>query len=348
MESRSFLKRMLEEVTEDLSEKGMDHKAAKRFLFNAYELLQEKELWQHLKNSFALFITEDSFDSFKLPYEVGPFYFVGQRFHLRPLLPAVNGTERFYLLALSDEQARLYEGNRFELHPMAADVVLPENLEAALERETASQNVQKSRGSSAYESPIYEDNEMGADHHLKQYKRYAYQVDLGVKKAIKDESTPLILATTDQMAPVYKDTSDYIDIAPVHISGKPEDKSDAQLHNKAVEIIDNFYSGRQEQRVGAFDEYHKDGNASSSIFEIVARAFKGDIDTLFVANDSYSWGSYSDKNDTVELHKERRPESVDLIDLAATQTHLNGGKVYFLPKDKLPQSGTNVNALYNS
>lgn len=345
-ESRSFLKRMLKEVSDSLTEKGMSDKDAKRFLFNAYELLQEPELWRHLKNSFALFITEDNFESYQLPYEAGPFYYTGDRFYLRPLLPAVNGTERFYLLALSEDHAELFEGNRHKLHPIGSDVVLPKNLEAALERETAEQNVQRNRGGSAFESPIYENDEMGSEHRSKQYKRYAYQVDLGVQKAIADERTPLVLATTDQMVPIYKDTSDYLEIAPAHISGKPEDKSERELHEKAVEIISNFYHGKQEQRLKAFGEYEKDGAASSSIFEIVAKANKGEISTLFVAEDQHSWGSYQSKNDTVELHKERQADSIDLIDLVATQTHLHGGKVYFLPKEQLPQSGTNVNAIF--
>jgi len=345
-ESRSFLKRMLKDVSDELIGKGMSDKDAKRFLFNAYELLQEVELWKHLQNSFALFITEDQFESYKLPYEAGPFFYVGKRFYLRPLLPAVNGTERFYLLKLSEDQAALLEGNRNELHPVGADVVLPDNLEAALERENSEQNVQRNRGSSAYESPIYENEDMGADHNLKQYKRYAYQVDLGVKKAIADERTPLVLATTDQIAPIYKDTSDYLEITPVHISGKPEDKSEAQLHEKAVEIINNFHHGRQEQRAKAFDEYDKDGKASASVFEVVAKAYQGEVNTLFVAQDQHSWGSYQDKNETVELHKERQADSVDLLDLAATHTHLHGGKVYFLPKDKMPQDSTNVCAIF--
>jgi len=345
-ESRSFLKRMLKEVSDSLTEKGLSDKEAKRFLFNAYELLQEPELWRHLKNSFALFITEDNFESYQLPYEVGPFYYTGDRFYLRPLLPAVNGTERFYLLALSEDHAELFEGNRNKLHPIGSDIVLPKNLEAALERETAEQNVQRNQDGSAFESPIYENDKMGSDHQLKQYKRYAYQVDLGVQKAIADERTPLVLATTDQMAPIYKDTSDYLEIAPVHISGKPEDKNERELHEKAVEIISNFHHAKQEQRINAFGEYDKDGAASSSMFEIVAKAHKGEINTLFVAEDQHSWGSYQSENDTVELHKERQADSIDLIDLVATQTHLHGGKIYFVPKEQLPQSGTNINAIF--
>lgn len=347
-ESQSFLKRMLQEVSDALAEKGMSDKEAKRFLFNAYELLQEKEAWVQLESSYALFIAEDAFDSFKLPYEVEPFYFVGERFYLRPLLPAVNGTERFYLLALSEDQANLYEGNRHALHPVGADEMLPANLEEALEMETAGRNVQMNRGSSAYEAPIYEENEMGKDHHLKQYKRYAYQVDLGLQSIIEEERAPLVLATTDQLAPIYKDTSDYLDIAPVHISGDPQEQEGHKLHEKAVEIIHNFYHGKQEQRAKAFEEYDKDGLASSSIFEIVARAYAGEVESLFVAKDKHNWGQYKKQNATVKLHKEQQPDSVDLIDLAATQTHLHAGKVYFLPKEELPQSGTDVNAIFRS
>lgn len=347
-ESRSFLKRMLSEATAELKDRGMSDKDARKFLFNAYELLNQDERWKNIHHSYAIFIAEGYYKSVKLSYETEPQVFVGPRFYLRQALPAVNNGAHFYLLALSEEDATLYKGNNVDLQPMAADEQLPDNMKAALMMDTPDRNVQMNSGSAAFETPIFDNDEMGSDHRLKAYKRYCYQVDLGVQEILKESDAPLVLATTDQIAPIYKETSDIPDIPPVHISGNPTNLDESQLHKQAVEIIHEFQDGRRKQVIRVYSDHNDKDLASSSVFEIVPRAHKGDVDTLLIADGHYSWGTYNEKTRKVELHKERQKDSVDLIDLAAAYAHLSGAKVYTMPQDKLPQSGTSVNAIYHS
>ncbi len=347
-ESRSFLKRMLSEATTALKDKGMSDKDARKFLFNAYELLNQEDRWKHIHHSYALFIAEGYFKSVKLNYETAPQIFVGPRFHLRPALPAVNNGTHFYLLALSEDDATLYKGNDVNLQPMAADEQLPKNMDAALEMDTPNRNVQMNSGSAAFETPIFDSDEMGSNHRLKEYKRYCYQVDLGVQQILQSSDAPLVLATTDQIAPIYKETSDIPDIPPVHISGNPTNLDEGQLHEQAVAIIHEFHDSRREQVIRAYSDHNDQDLASSSVFEIVPRAHKGEVDTLLIADGHHSWGTYNEKTRKVELHKERQRDSVDLIDLAATYAHLNGAQVYTMPQDSLPQSSTSINAIYRS
>lgn len=348
MESKSFFKRMLSDAREELAKQGLEEKAAHRFLFNAYELLNEPLYWKDMQYALGIFIADGFFKMLKIPYEAGPYYTVAERFYLRPLIPAVNGESVFYVLAMPEAGPRLYEGGPYALQPVGADEMLPGSMAEALAESSQEGNVQRQSGQSAFETPIFKGNEgeLGSEHQLKQLKRFFYQVDQGVNAIIGEERAPLVLAMPDYMAPVYKETSDYLDIAPVHVSGEPKEANLNALHSKALEIVNNYFRDGQQAQARLFKEQNEGEGASSSVLEILPKAAEGKVQTLFVARNRHSWGQYDEEKNAVELFKENKPKSLDLMSLAATYTHLHGGKVYILPAEEMPQPSANICAIY--
>lgn len=348
VESRSFLKKMLNEAADQLMQSGMTDKEARAFLFNGYELLNEEERWRHLNSSYAIFIGKDIFEAMELNREVDPTLVVDQRFYLLPLISEIGQTEDFYVLAMGENKTGLFRGNADALQPVPADEQLPENLEAALAMETEDRNVQMNRGSAAYDTPIFDNKDIGHEHRLKQYKKFCYQIDQGVQEILEDSKAPVVLATTDQIAPIYKETSDYTDITPVHISGTPDQLSHEQMHKQALEILHDFHHSKKDRKIQAFRDYDDQELASSSVFEILPRAHKGDVETLFIAEGQKRWGTFDTKNGKVELHKSRQKDSEDLINLIAIYAFLNGASIHLVNQDDLPNSSTPVNAIYKS
>lgn len=350
MESKSFFKRILTDVTEELTGQGMSGKEAHRFLFNAYELLNEQLYWNNLNHGFGIFVSDGFFEMVKIPNSVDPYYMVAERFYLSPLIPALSGQGSFYVLALNEEGANLYKGDRFSLQPVGAGEILPEDMEEAMAEAGEGDNLQMRSGQPAFETPVFkgQEGELGSQHKLKQLKRYFYQIDERVNMIIKEERAPLVIAAPGQMVPVYKETSKYLDITPVHISGKPDaDKLDS-LHEKAVEIIDNYFTGLRKAQLKNFNDYQKDGRTSSDIQDILPRAVDGDIETLFIARNKHCWGQYDEESGDIEKYDEKEPNRVDLLSLAATYTHLNDGKAYFLSPGDMPQPSASISAIFRS
>ena len=92
-------------------------------------------------------------------------------------------------------------------------------------------------------------------------------------------------------------------------------------------------------RQAAFDRYLElavTQRASHNMKDIVPAAYHGRVDTLFVALDHQRWGSFDPASGAVDVHLERRPGDVDLLDLAAAKTIVNGGAVYASEVDKMP------------
>jgi hypothetical protein len=60
------------------------------------------------------------------------------------------------------------------------------------------------------------------------------------------------------------------------------------------------------------------------------------VETLFVAVGEQIWGRHNSDNLTIQVHQEHQPEDEDLLNLAAVQTFLNGGTVYAVETEKVP------------
>jgi hypothetical protein len=78
------------------------------------------------------------------------------------------------------------------------------------------------------------------------------------------------------------------------------------------------------------------GLASNNPEEIVAAAGDGKVGYLFVAADRQQWGTFDPETKKVEVLDKHRKGAEDILDTAAVQTYLNGGIVYLLGRDRMP------------
>ncbi len=58
---------------------------------------------------------------------------------------------------------------------------------------------------------------------------------------------------------------------------------------------------------------------------------------LFIAAGSRNWGTFNRESGAVELHQKPEADDEDLLEIAAIQTYLNGGSVFILPPEKMPE-----------
>ncbi|MFV0572806.1 MAG: hypothetical protein ACK5M1_10305 [Xanthomarina gelatinilytica] len=76
-------------------------------------------------------------------------------------------------------------------------------------------------------------------------------------------------------------------------------------------------------------------------------AFNGKIDALFCENKADIFGNYREENNTITVALgEESDNTISLMNLAAIKTFLNGGDVYLLDKEDMPNPNSKLNALY--
>lgn len=335
-EDRIRFKNAVTEAQQQLIRSGMEKAEAHRFLTQAYDLLEDTEFFSHLSDGLAVFISPKGYEQLIVPVHVNPFVWVSDRFYLRPVLPALTGRHRFFILALSQNEVRFFEGNKYSITPVIIEDLVPEDMEAALEAYVEEASLQGHSARPNRQTPIFHGHGLGKDHKLKQLRDYFRQIDQGLMEMLHDERAPMVLAGVDYLIPVYKEVSKYLNIAAIHIGGNPENDDAILLHEKAWAIIDEFNQKQMDDYRENFGGLLSKGKASTELSTIVRAAEAGKVETLFVDKDEQRWGRFYSKQQTVEQLSANDPGAVDLLEEAALATYLNGGTVYNNPSEELP------------
>ena len=76
-------------------------------------LTDDLGFWQYRGDGLALFYSRDKLRHFRLPMRFEELAVVANRFHLKPLIPLFTEDAGFYILALSQNEIRLIQGNRY-------------------------------------------------------------------------------------------------------------------------------------------------------------------------------------------------------------------------------------------
>ncbi|MEG4117389.1 hypothetical protein QUA43_07935 [Microcoleus sp. N9_B4] len=71
--------------------------------------------------------------------------------------------------------------------------------------------------------------------------------------------------------------------------------------------------------------------------QAVSAAYLGRVDRLFVALGVQQWGSFIPDTNAVQVHPDAELGDEDLLNAAAIQTILNGGTVYAMPPEQVPE-----------
>lgn len=336
------LKNILTKARERLQARGLRKPEIHHLLKSADNLLLDSYFWQHQSDGLAVFVTTKYMNYYRLPLKFEELLMIGERFHLKPLLPLLARNGHFYVLALSQKQVRLFEGSLYSIDEIKLDDT-PTSLHEALRFEDPERQLQYHTGTSSpghagARPALFHGQGVSEDDSKTNLLRYFQKINQGLMELLGNEVAPLVLAGVEYLLSIYKKANNYPNMVQDFIEGNPDDISAAALHQQAWDIVEPIFHRDQQQ---AETHYHEligsDSNLASNHFKsIIPAAYHGRVDTLFVALGEQLWGSFDASTNTVELHQEFHPGDQDLLDFAAVQTLLNGGKVYALDPDDMP------------
>ncbi|MCB0644507.1 MAG: hypothetical protein KDC44_22840 [Phaeodactylibacter sp.] len=344
-EDRIRFKNALRDATLALANTGMREKEAKAFLKAGYALLEDQQFWLHLSDGLAVFFSADKFECLLLPHDVRPFSWVGNHFYLRPLLPVLTGRQRFFLLALSQNEVRFFEGNKYHITPVKIKDLVPENREAAVALDAPEPQLQAYSGSANGQS-IYHGQGQGEHRSTEYLRQYLRAIDKGLMKMLHDEQEPLILAAVDHLVPIYREISSYGHIVDAHISGNPEQDDPVLLHEKAWAILAHHGQNQLAQQRQEFPAALSEEKASTELTSILQAALSGRVETLFLNKKERLWGQVQPDVMGLAIFDQQRDGSEDLLEILAMKTYENGGEVYNVAPDKMPDANTLANAVF--
>ncbi|HKK73626.1 MAG TPA: hypothetical protein VJ953_01030 [Saprospiraceae bacterium] len=339
-----YLKNALKEAGNQLEAKGMNSKEVHKFLANAHMLLDDGEYWNHLSDGLALFIGKNFFHKYELPVSFEEMVHVNDQFYLRPIMPMMSGEGRFFLLALSQNEVKFFEGTKYSITPVIIDDLVPQDMESILIDVGTKESLQHHDGGGI--AAIFHGQGRSTDDDMKNVRKYFRQIDEGLMTMLHDENVPMVIAAVDHLVPVYKEISGYNNIVHKNISGNPEDLSPVELHERAMNIMKNFQESTKDEIKDNFDDLLASDKASFGIIDIVKSAHEGKVEHLFLKNDYQNWGTYDPSKRLVTVHKEKQADSKDLLEVAARYTYQHGGTMHSCDREELPRPTANANATY--
>jgi hypothetical protein len=337
MQGRVRLKNLLALAEERLIGEGMRRPEATRLLGPATRLLDDKPLWQHQGDGLALFIAPSVFHHYRLPRRVADLVVVGDRFHILPLLPLFTDDGRFLVLALSENDARLFECTRLSVH----EVKVP-GLPAGVKEALGYDALYKER--SAHESgrggpgtrEITHGQGIGGEVQKERLGRYLLAVDQALRGRLASESAPLVLAGVDAIRASYEGITAYPHVLKAGIHGSPDRMSAEQLHRLGWSLVEPGFAEDRTQAVADFRRVDGTGLASAQPTEVLAAAEEGRVAVLLVLEEPQAWEARADLSAVSGQEEVPEPSQRDVLNDAAIHVVRSGGRVYVLTPEEMP------------
>ncbi|MDQ3914352.1 MAG: hypothetical protein M3323_03335 [Actinomycetota bacterium] len=361
-ENSLHLKNLLTRAKEELSDRGLPGAEIDALLAPAFDLLDERTFWQHQLKGLAVFVTKDGMRYWRLPFEVEELVSIGDSVHLKPLLPVLNLQGHFYILALAQNQVQMYRATEHSIEEVDLEQWgVPTSLMEALRYD----DLQKpelqhhpvtgpGRGQAGasitgeapgHRTHAFHGHGEDGDDQKEQIRRFFNVLDDGLAKALALETAPMVLAGVEYVRPIFKAVTSYNHVLAEGVDGNAEGLRADELHAKAWRIVQPHFRERIRE---AKDRYHVGfgrGTASDDLSDVLAAAYEGRVGILFALRGDVEWGVFDLAGRTAEVHDDRAPGDVDLVDLACRQTLATGGEVFVVEEPDMP-SATAIAAVY--
>lgn len=334
---------MLADIENALRDREMSGSDIDSLLEPARAFQEDSEFWEQPADGMVVFLAPGVFEAYRLPFEVDEKLIVSPQFSFTPVMRLFTTNGRFYILAVSQKQVRLFGANQFDVWPIELPESLPTSREAALQIDQFQMEA-RSHGNAGGSGgvggpgagPVFGGGE--EDDNKELIRRYLNILDAGIRSFLRDQHVPMVLAAVDYLHPIYHDQSEYQTLMDDGIIGNPEMLRPEELHERAWPIVEPVFRQSIEQAKEVYGNLSATERSSKDLREITGAAVWARVDTLFTAQDAEEWGTFDPASAKVVIRREgpRTYEDLPLIDFAVTHTLLNGGQVFALTREDMP------------
>jgi hypothetical protein len=331
---------LLREAERQILDSGMGPREVSALLQPAQALLDDPDFWMHQHEGLAVFMTSEVFHSYRLPIRVEELLIIAQSYYIKPVLPLFTNNGHYYILAISQDEVRLFEGTRHSVGQIDLPEKTPASLEEALSLDDPQKQLQMHTGTSQSGTGkgMFHGQGPGEEEQKVRIEQYLNLVDAGLKEIFRQQQAPLVLAGVDYLLPIYRKVSDYANIMQEGITGSPEHSRPEELQEQAWSIVEDYFRQKTKNAVEQYQQLASTDKATDKVETIVAAAFDGRVDKLLLSVEAQVWGNFNPDTGKVIHGSDGQSKQNDLalLDFAAMKTLQNGGAVYTLPQDEMP------------
>ncbi|GGC89095.1 baeRF11 domain-containing protein [Chelatococcus reniformis] len=309
-----------------LEAKGTDKRRVLALAEHLDDLVDDDEFWDYQAHSLAILATPDNLRTFRLANALKPMIEVADRFHLKPLLRAVTFPNTCYVLALAEGATRLVEVTA-DLPAATVKVEgMPQSAAAAVHR--ASVNDRSPSG-----------RLQGSEGQKVLLRQFARKVDGALRGLLAGSEIPLVLAAAEPLASIFTSVNSYAHLAHQSVPGSPVALTDAQLAERARDVLDGLYRQDIQAFAGLFEARSGNGRATTDIAQAARAATHGAVEVLLVDIDEVLPGTVG-ADGSVSFADAASADNYGVVDEIADRVILSGGRVLGVRKADIPGGGS--------
>lgn len=321
--ARTRLGQLLKEAENQLQAADTEKRSIWPISEQVNDLIDDDDFWDTQAHALAIFVTPTRLVSHRFAAKITETVQVSDRFHLKPLLRSVTVPQSGYVLALEEDQVRVFDVAAGE---RAVEINIP--------------NMPKSAHSAAGTASVNSRSASGRIHGGEGQKlllrQYARKVDAALRPYLSGRSEPLILAASEPLLSIYRSVNSYSHLTDAAIEESPAKMSEADIKDRAQPMIRALHEGRVNAALETFAARENEGRATTDIAQAARAATFGAVDTLLIDMDEVVIGTIDDTTGAVTFADKASAKTYGVVDEIAGRVMAAGGTVLAVRKDDLP------------
>lgn len=305
------------------------------------ELAANTAFWNHTSEGIAVFGADGFFGVMHIHRPTPQRVIVADSFHIKPLLRIFQSADRFQVLSINRQTARLFEGNRDGLDEiaLAADVpataseVIGDDLPEPVSRMRSTGGAAGASGDSSIRYSHGAKNEVIDQ----QTERFFRELDRAViTHHSKPSGLPLILAALPEHHAMFREVSHNSQLLDEGVEVNPEPLTEDELRALSWKLMEPIYIRRLAGLVDQFNAARNTQQASADLSDVAVAAVAGRVRVLLLEAERQIPGRIDAKTGSVQFDKLDDPQVDDMLDDLGEQVLRAGGEVIMVPAERMP------------
>jgi hypothetical protein len=311
-------------------------------------LAEDRDFWAHTYDGLAVLGAKGMFRFYRLQRPILELAVVADSFHTKPLMRILQSADRFQVLGLSLQDAKLFEGNRDALDEVELAQGVPRTLTEALGEELTEphQTVASYGGVGGSHQAMHHGHggrETEADIDAKRFFR---AVDRGILEHYSRPSAlPLILATLPEHRQLFHQVSHNPWLMDEGIDANPRTLPIDELRLRAWGVVEPHYLARLAALVEDFGRSRSEDLGHEELAHVARAVVAGRVATLLIEADREVPGRVNTATGDIELGDMTHPEVDDVLDDLGALALKMGGQIVIVPTGRMP-TDTGIAAIY--
>jgi hypothetical protein len=336
------LRNAISTAERQLAERGVNEAGVRELLQPIRDFAADPEQVGTAGAGLILWRAEGVFRDVRLAQTVREAVVTGDHFEIRPALRELDASQVFYILALARGDIRLLRCTDHSSEVVELPRGTPKSVDERLQTDKPDHDLKNSAAagpSSGSSKGVMFGTGSDAEAHDEYWHQFYRAVDKGVTEVLKkDLGAPLVLVGVEKELALYHKITEYDWTIPGGVHGAPDGLKGGEMHKRALEHLRSQVDPNLERALNLYERSVGVARTSHQINQCVKAAYEGRVSHLFLADGATQMGSFDEATQRARQHGTPQPGDEDLLNAAAAETIKNGGQVFVIAKEQVPNN----------